>query len=406
MMAVRCWTRAVGAVLAGLLALTACADTGPVGDDPDPGRAEGTAPPATLPYAELHDAAEHMEVWGRLIAIGLDEHAALPGAPDSAAASLLSELDFLLRGHTAYTAQATRAALERRQEALVAALEVVGTTTGALETQIRELRGEEAATRFGELWRGHVEQVVRYAQAVATGDETSRQRAREELTTVTEELTALLTDHLGQRVERETIHSALERHVESTVALIEAQAGGGGWLTPLGEAVDHAGALAETLAVPLARVGNLAGDVTAPAARLRAALSGHMAQTVWFVAPLTRLAQGGDRPDLREGARALLARNSAGLEKAVGRALDERASARVAELWRVHNDLLVEAAVAVGEGEGALSGVRRTLEQEFGRPLGALLEDSTDGALQASTMRSEAAVHVETTFDLIEAQAG
>lgn len=171
-----------------LLVAVGCDNTG--GGDPDPGVVgETTAAPEGFAYVEIHDAAEHMEVWARLLAIGLDEHAALAGAPDSAAASLLTELDFLLRGHTASVLQASQAALERRPEALVAALEVVSTTTEELGTLVREPLGEEAARRFGELWRGHVEQEVRYAQAVTTGDETSRQRAREELAAVDEQLT-------------------------------------------------------------------------------------------------------------------------------------------------------------------------------------------------------------------------
>lgn len=207
-------------------------------------------------------------------------------------------------------------------------------------------------------------------------------------------------------MEREAISSALERHVEAVIAVIEAQAGQRPWFVRLREALGQAGTVAGILTPALAQVAGLRRDATAPAASLRAELSGHMAESVWLTAPHTRLVLDEGSPELREAARELAAHNTAELEDTVARALDEGAAERFAELWTRHHDLLAEAAGAVGSGEGAVSRVRRALEREFAWPLGRVLEDATDGALHASGMRSEAAVHVETMLDLVEAQAG
>lgn len=364
----------------------------------DRGRAEVSAVHETVV------AAEHMEVWARLIMTGVDESIDLSGNPTAKAASLLAELDFRLRNHVVTVAQATAAHLRNQDELFGAATAVVEENRRAIVTQLTELYDEELATGFADPWRALTEQAYRYARAVRAGDESGRQEAVEEMRRLAGELAEHLSDMTGGILDAKAWEEALIRNVEATTRTIERQQEGGEpWAEALRRAVETMREPAELLAAALAQDNRLQGEADAEAAIVRAELSAAMAGTSWFVPLLTgRIVEGAPEPEL-EAPRRVLEQVTDALQRAVERFLDAPAAAELATLWHRHHRLFADLAAAI-VGDGDVDAVKAELET-WASDTAKLLEEATTGSLDAAAMEREADKHVGTIEKVIRVQA-
>lgn len=369
----------------------------------------GSASPEEAPadVSALHEtvvAAEHMEVWARLIMAGVDESVDLSGDPTAKAATLLAELDFRLRNHVVTVAQATAAHLENREALFGAATAVVEENRRAVVSQLTELYDEELATGFADPWRLFTEQNYRYARALRAGDESGRQEAVEEMERLAEELGEHLSDMTGGILDAKAWEEALIRNVEATTRTIQRQQDGGEpWAEALRRAVETMKEPAELLAAALAQDNRLQGEVDAEAAMVRAELSAAMAGTSWFVPLLTgRIVEGAPEPEL-EVPRRVLEQQTDALQLALERILDAPSAAELATLWHRHHNLFADLAEAIA-GTGDVDAVKAELET-WASDTAQLLEEVTTGSLDAAAMEREADKHVRTIETVIRAQA-
>lgn len=354
------------------------------------------------PAGEMVAAAEHLEVWSRSIAIGLDEHAVLSGEPASRAASLLAELDFRLRNHVVTVAEATSAHIRNEDSVFAAATEVVDENRAAIVSRLTELYDAELASGFEDRWRILTEQAYRYARGVRAGDEGARQEAVDEMKRLAGELAEHLSDMTGGLLDAATFEEALIRNLEATTRMIERQQPGDApWARALLRAAETMAEPAELLAAALAQDNRLGGEADADASALRAELSAALAGTAWLI-PLVAGAVG-DEPQL-VSARQVLELQTEAVQRALERAVDAPAAAEFATLWHVHHGLFEELAEAI-VADGDVEPVRSELES-WASATAELLEDITDGALDASSMEQEADAHVRTIEAVIRAQVG
>lgn len=397
----------IAAALVTFLSLIAAAcgapddATGPDGNGEETPGGATAATAREFPYDDIHGAAEHMEVWSAELAVSLDEHADLGGDPQSPAAELLAGLDFTFREHVVALKDASAAIIERDGAAEEHARELLAENTAALESRIRELFSDDEADEFGRLWSRDVEQLLNVATARRDDDLDAEGKALEELQRINGELGTLLQDMTGGRIEPKRIEETLAKHVETTVALMEAQAEeGGDPFTPLREAVDHMKHVAEELAVPFAQSVVIDGEVDSEAAKMHAELSGRMAETVWFTADLTDHVLRDEPTDaVRE-----LASHNTGELAAVMAGPSGADAERLETVWSDHVDLFAEYARAVRSGDAdEREKIREDLTHWAGE-LASTLGDAGGGAIDATTVEEAAVTHVETMIGAIEAQ--
>lgn len=368
----------------------------------------GEEPGSAADVSAVHEAvlaAEHMEVWARLIMTGVDESSDLSGEPTAKAATLLAELDFLFRNHVVTVAQATAAHIRNREAAFEAITEVVAQNREALVSVLTELYDEELASEFEDPWRRFTEQAYRYARAVRADDESGRQEAVEEMERLASEIAENLSDLTGGILDAPAWEQALTTNVEATTRVIERQRPDGEpWAEALVLAVDTMEEPAVLLAAAVAQDNRLQGEVDAEAATVRAALAAAMAGTSWFVPLLTeRILAGAPAAELEAPRRALEDVTDA-VQEVFGRFADAPAAAEIASLWHRHHTLFGDLARAIVDG-GDVEAVEAELEA-WASETAALLERITTGSLDAAAMEREADRHVETVGKVIRTQVG
>lgn len=387
--------RAVTAALAGVVALAGCG--GGAAGDTRPGRAVAR---------ETVVAAEHVEVWSRLVVAGIDGRADLSGDATARAASLLAQLDLLLRAHVVTVAQATAAHLREQEAAFGAATEAVDHIRTRLVSILSDLYDTDLAAGFEDPWRLLTEHTYRYARAVRAGDDRELEEAAREMERIAGEIAERLSDLTGGVLDAPAFEEALLRLVEATNRTIRHQAPEEGpWAEALHAAVETAKGPAALLAAAVAEDRRLQGDPGADAARLRAELSAAMAGTAWF-APLLA-DRGGEEQARREETRAVLEKQTDALRHALEGLLDAPAAGELATSWHRHHELLADLATAVVRGATA-PGDRTAVEDDlasWAADFAAALEEATDGALDAAAMDREARRHVETVVAVLQAGA-
>jgi hypothetical protein len=221
--------RVLGALLLGALAITAC--TGPASSptaggpttqptgEPSPTVAQSPTP-AGSPSMTPHTMSPSPDA------------SADPSPTDSAdvdvmnpAATLRTDLNYLLGEHLILAAKATGAALGGRQaqfEAYGGLLNTNGTDIGAA---IGSIYGADAEDEFNRIWSAHNGFFVDYTTGVATDDQAMADQAVSDLTTIyVPEFSAFLAGATG--LPEDALAEGITEHVLTTKAIVDAQAAG------------------------------------------------------------------------------------------------------------------------------------------------------------------------------------
>lgn len=122
--------------------------------------------------------------------------------------TLQAALGRLLAEHTALMIQAMRAASDGAPE-FGAAGASLNANSADLAAAVAALYGQPAAARFLELWAGHVEGLVHYAQAK---DDAGRGEASKDLSSYARGLSSFLADAVGGRVPATQLTEAMVHH--------------------------------------------------------------------------------------------------------------------------------------------------------------------------------------------------
>jgi hypothetical protein len=208
---VRSW-RLTSLLLVGVLALAACSTDS--GASTDPAASDSMAAESMAPHsmgAESMQPAESMD----------------DGAADitTAAATLRTDLNYLLGEHLILAAKATGAALGGRTEQFEAYGGLLNTNGADLGAAIGSIYGAEAEDEWNRIWSAHNGFFVDYTTGVATNDQALQDQAVEDLTTVyVPEFSSFLAGATG--LPEDALAELITEHVLTTAAVVDAQGAG------------------------------------------------------------------------------------------------------------------------------------------------------------------------------------
>jgi hypothetical protein len=173
-------------------------------------------------YRHQQHAFQHMIETAGVMADALASARGLPrGDFEAPQRTLQTALGRLLAEHMTLMVQATRATLDRSEE-VAAATTALNANTTELGSAVGALYGEPAAQQFLELWARHVEALVQYADATASGADTSEAEAA--LEAFEGELAGFLATATDGRLPADDLAAALTEHDEHLTAYVDALA--------------------------------------------------------------------------------------------------------------------------------------------------------------------------------------
>ncbi|HUR17179.1 MAG TPA: hypothetical protein VMZ33_07820, partial [Candidatus Limnocylindrales bacterium] len=202
----------------------------------------------------------------------------------SAAATLRTDLNYLLGEHQIIAFKATGAALGGRQEQFEAYGALLNTNGTDLGAAIGSIYGTEAEDEFNRIWSAHNGFFVDYTTGVATDDMAMQDQAVSDLTTIyVPEFTTFLVGATG--LPEDAVTQLVTDHVIHTKEGVDAQASGDfeAAYAAIREAYAHISEIGNALAPAIAEGNDIEGDATTPAAGFRTALN-NMLQEHLFLA--------------------------------------------------------------------------------------------------------------------------
>ncbi len=338
-------------------------------------------------------------------------------ASQTGASALRAGLTGLLTEHVALASMATNAALRGDTagfDAYAAALNgPTDSNTSDLVAAITSAYGEETGTAFDGLWRSekHIPQFVAYTQAAAKGDEAGKQAAIAELTGYATTFGETL-HQVNENLPADAVTQDIVMHATTLIKVIDAQAANDqpGAFTALNDAYTHMEGTAKVLAVATAAKfpEKFDGDAEAPAAELRAGLTGLLGQHVWLAAAATEGALAGRQDQFEAAATALNGptdSNTSALVDAIGSVYGAEVGTAFDGLWRSekHIPQFVAYTQAVAAGDDAAKQAALGELTAYATTFGETLHQVNEN-LPADAVTQDIVMHATTLTAVIDAQ--
>lgn len=172
---------------------------------------------------KLKKAADTMADTGIVMAAGIvkQKKDEVPGKIDAVSAVMRTSLTAKLQEHAYLAGIATGATLDGGDAA--PATEALDENSLELSRAIGSVYGDEAARRFLELWRQHIEFIVDFTKAAASGDAAKMDAARSALDGYRTTFASFLSD-ANPNLAKTAVANDVGRHIDSLLTAIEAQA--------------------------------------------------------------------------------------------------------------------------------------------------------------------------------------
>jgi hypothetical protein len=334
------------------------------------------------------------------------EEEAAPVTSDTAAASLHTTLNNLLSEHVLLAASATNAALGGRNDEFEAAAASLDSNSQDIAAAVGSVYGEEAGAAFLDLWRAHIGFFVNYTTGVATGDTAAQEQAVSDLTAYSRDFGDFLSS-ANPNLPSDVVADLVVEHVLSLKAVVDAQATGdhAAAYSAIREARSHMDMIAAPLSGAIAQqfADQFDGAADSPAAGLRVALNGLLAEHAYLAASATNAALSG-RSDEFEAAAAALDANSVELSEAVGSVYGDEAGEAFLALWRSHIGLFVDYTTAVAGGDTAGQEAAVTALTAYAGEFGTFLSTANPN-LPQEAVADLVTEHILTLKAVVDAQA-
>jgi phosphoglycolate phosphatase-like HAD superfamily hydrolase len=370
-----------------------------VSSSPTPGR-EGPAPRPARRRARRPLIAVGAAVLGVLIATASVASAASAG--DAPATALRLTLGRLLAEHAYLTMEGMRATALGAPER-DAARETLDQNTAALADAFGSVYGDEAGTRFRQLWQEHIDALFAYASAAASSDTGATEEAEAALTAFRAAFGTFLSSanpHLSADAEAE----ALQLHLDQLTAYVDgdyarAAATGRAAYTHMFELGDH---LARGIADQYPTRFTGANIAFSPKAELRVALGRLLGEHLVLSAEAMRAALG-DAPDA-DGATRAIGANSVDLAAAIGRLYGDAAGTAFEVVWTRHTDAYI--AYIAGVRDDDAEAQQQALAQLHGYhvEIASFLADANPN-LDEAAVQELIRQHVEALIGQVDAYA-
>lgn len=401
-------TRLMAATAALALFTAACGSTGEkdIEEAAPPPIEEATKHPTdSFATAELRKGTEETQVLAHTIATAIDEHKHLDGDTASKAAELLDGFDFTLRSHVILTSLLSHAVLHGKHEDVEAAGHTVEENSTTLIHHILGTHYDRKTLEdFEVLWKSHVTRIVDYAQAARARDAATQARDREELRHFTQELgTFISRDLTNGNLNAALVTDQLTKLVEGMLAVVDAQARPD-WHLNLEPALEHATAVAETLAGGIAREAALQGSIDTQAAVLLTELTARLADHVYFTGLATQPILV-DRPEAAASASELVKTNTDKLAEFFGTNFGEETASRFRSLWEHQVTQFEDYARKLRAQEP--EGVQHAKDElaMFAKQFGELVANRVEHKVEASAVEQRSNKYIETLLEGVRAQA-
>jgi hypothetical protein len=172
---------------------------------------------------KIKTAADTMDDVAIVLAAGIvkQKKDAVPGKLDAISAVMRTELTAKLQEHAYLAGFTTSAALSGGDAE--AAGEALDENSLELSRAVGAVYGDEAARRFLELWRQHIEFIVDFTEGAGRKDTTKMDAARKALDGYSTTFAAFLND-ANPKLGRTEVEDDLSAHIATLLAAIEAQA--------------------------------------------------------------------------------------------------------------------------------------------------------------------------------------
>lgn len=146
--------------------------------------------------------------------------------PSAPAANLRVGMNNLLREHVSTSLDVTRNITDKSPQADVdASIAAQMANAGEIAAVVGSVYGKEAQAQITEMFVEHIEESNKYAQAVASGDESAKAAALTELKEYLKEISAFFSGAINNLPE-DTVYALLEEHENLLNQSVEAYAQG------------------------------------------------------------------------------------------------------------------------------------------------------------------------------------
>ncbi len=376
-------------LLVGALALAACTSDPGTSTDPDGSMGAESMAPRESMEMESTEPAESMDDTG--------------GDVNSAAATLRTDLNYLLGEHLILAAKATGAALDGRTDQFEAYGGLLNTNGTDLGGAIGSIYGAEAEDEWNRIWSAHNGFFVDYTTGVATDDAALAEGAVEDLTTVyVPEFSAFLAGATG--LPEDAVAELVTDHVLQTKAVVDAQASGD-WeaaYEAIRAAYAHMSMIGDALAPAIAEGNDIEGEADSAAVDFRTALN-QLLQEHLFLASFATDAAIDGRDDEFGAAGAALNTNGTDLGAAIGSLFGAEAEDEWNRIWSAHNGFFVDYTTGVATDDQAIKDQAvEDLTTIYVPEFSAFLAGATE--LPEDALADLITEHVLTTAAVVDAQ--
>jgi hypothetical protein len=275
-----------------------------------------------------------------------------------------------------------------------AANAALGKNTDAMAKVVESLFGPQAAGQFSSLWAKHVTALFDYSRGLADHDSAVREHARETLTAFERDVVDFLAGAAQGRLSPDAAKSAILMHVDQLLRQADAYASGD-YATAeklLREAYAHTFGLGRSLAGALLPADQVAA-LDAPAWRLRSELGRMFAEHVVLMVDATRAGMA-DSPEFAAAADAMNG-NTRDLTQAVDTLFGAAAASRFQSLWADHVDQIMAYTAGVQTHDAKRRDDALAKLHGFEGQFAAFLDNSTNARLASASLARSFALHDE-----------
>jgi hypothetical protein len=271
----------------------------------------------------------------------------------SDAANLRVDLNYLFGEHLILAAKATGSAIGGRTDQFNAYADLLNKNGTDIGAAIGGIYGSDAQDKFNEIWSAHNGFFVDYTKAVASKDDTAKQKAVDNLATVyVPQFSQFLAGATGLPLDAVT--NLVTEHVTTTAAIVDAQGAKDypGAYKAIREAYAHMSMIGDALAPAIAEQNDISGDASTPGVDFRTALD-QLLQEHLFLATFATDAAIGGRTDEFNAAADALNTNGTDIGAAIGTVYGSDAQDKFNEIWSAHNGFFVDYTTGVATSDEA-----------------------------------------------------
>ncbi|HEX2272571.1 MAG TPA: hypothetical protein VHG90_01715, partial [Acidimicrobiales bacterium] len=266
---------------------------------------------------------------------------------------------------------------------------------------------------FDGLWRseGHIPAFVAYTQAIAAGDQAKANKAVADLTAYAKTVGTTL-NQVNSNLPADAVEDMVTMHITDLKAVVDAQKAGdqAKVYTSLRKAYGHMGEFATVLADATARTfpEKFAGDVSSPAADLRAGMTSLLREHVLLASSATGAAIGGRQAQFEAAATALNAptnSNSADVVGAVRGVYGDEVGRAFDGLWRSEGHIPAFVAYTQGVAAGDKAKADKAVADllAYAKTFGTTM-NSVNPNLPSADVEEAIKAHATTLKAVIDAQ--